>query len=250
MPTKNKKFIIVDSTTRWRIVDPVKFVKTAVDEAGAISKLNGIISGASRDAISSSNLLETVRNTNQILEKIKIQQSDLTIDGEISLQSVAEIEGTIEPITMGREKLTNIIIEEARKNITQFGIELIDIHLRRIAYEAGVEKQVFKRMISERMQIAAKLRAIGEGEATKIMGRMNKELQTIQSMAYKKSQIIRGEAEAQVIDIFANAFQKDPDFYEFMKTLEMYDKIITPSTHLLISTKSKLFTLLKESTLP
>jgi len=227
VPTSDRKYIIVDTTARWRISNVVLFVKSVIDENIAHAKLNGIIGGVTRDLISGQNLVELIRNTNNI----------------------RKIDPDIEPIKIGREKLSRMIMLEAQRSLEQFGIELIDVQLRRIAYEPTVEGKVFDRMISERQQAATKIRAIGLGEKSKIMGRMNKDLEEIKSEAYRKSQVIRGKAEAEAINIYAKSMKADPDFYGFFRNLEAYENTFNKSSSLILSTNTDFFRVL-QSALP
>ena len=187
-------------------------------------------------------MVEAVRNTNGIFEQIaarklevqkrKDEQTDVTEAVE------EEITGEIERITRGREQLSNLIIERARKELEPFGIELIDVQLRRIAYEKSVEDKVYERMISERNRIAEKIRSIGKGEQAKITGTLNRDLKEIESIAYRKSQEIRGGAEAKTIVIYAEAIKQDPEYYAFSRTLEAYKNSVSERGRLYLSTDS------------
>ena len=242
IPTKDKKYIWVDSTARWKISNLRKFAETVQSENGARDRLDGILDGVTRDTISDNNLVEAVRNTNGIFEQIaarklevqkrKDEQTDVTEAVE------EEITGEIERITRGREQLSNLIIERARKELEPFGIELIDVQLRRIAYEKSVEDKVYERMISERNRIAEKIRSIGKGEQAKITGTLNRDLKEIESIAYRKSQEIRGGAEAKTIVIYAEAIKQDPEYYAFSRTLEAYKNSVSERGRLYLSTDS------------
>lgn len=217
--TKDKKFIGVDTTARWRIVDPLLFIKKVQNEYGARSRLDAVLDSKTREAISNHNLVEAVRNTNNIfeeLESLKNNQSQGDIEEEVT--------GEIERVEVGREKISQIIAESASKDLLDLGIEVVDVQLRRISYEKSVERKVYERMISERNRIAEKIRSIGQGEKAKIEGRLSKDLQRIQSEAYKTSQIIRGKGEAESIAIYAKALTKDPQLFEFLRTMEAYKK--------------------------
>lgn len=241
IPTKDKKYINVDTTARWRIKDPIAFLKTLINEDGARNKLNGIIDGITRDTISNHNLVEAVRNTNRILDT----QAKRAEDAERTDNEELEIFGDIESVSVGREALSQIIIERARGELEPFGIELIDVLLRRIAYEKSVEEQVYDRMISERKRIAEKIRSVGKGEEAKILGRINRDLKEIQSVAYKRSQEIKGEADAKAIAIFAESLSRDPDFYRFVRTLEAYERTLADKGRLVLATDSPFLQLLE-----
>ncbi|MBI4054499.1 MAG: protease modulator HflC [Elusimicrobia bacterium] len=245
IPTKDKKYIWVDTTARWRIVDPLLFIQTVQTEAGAERRLNGILDSATRDTISNHNLVEAVRNSNALLDKIKTKL-EVQKKGEILPGAEEEVTGEIEPVSVGREELSNIIIQKAKRGLKEFGVDLIDVQLRRIAYEASVEAKVYERMISERQRIAQKIRSVGLGEQAKIQGKINKDLQGIESEAYRKAQAIKGEAEGRAIRIYAQAMNTDPEFYEFIRTLEAYKKGIPQDSTLILSTDSKFLELLRK----
>ncbi len=257
IPTKDKKYIEVDTTARWKIVDPLKFIQTVQNESGAKSRLDAILDGVTRDVISGSNLVEAVRNSNKIIETIKSRneqqakeqkalQAQQDKDGELFLSSEDEVTGEIELVELGREQLSQKIINPARIELKQLGIELIDVQLKRISYEKSVQQKVYLRMISERERIAGKIRSFGKGEKAKIEGKREKDLKKIQSESYKKVQIIKGEAEGKAIAIYANAFNRDPSFYRFMRTLEAYEKSMPADTKLLLSSDSKFWKVLNE----
>lgn len=242
IPTKDKKYILVDTTARWRIDDPIKYAQIVINEYGAHNKLNGIIDGITRDTISNHNLVESVRNDNQILEdRARIsehQKANKDIDEEVM--------GEIEAIEVGREELSRIIIKRAQEELQIFGIELVDVQLRRIAYVESVQRKVYQRMISERLRIAEKIKSIGKGESAKITGKINKDLKEIESNALRQSEIIMGKAEAKAIDIYAKRLGQDPKFYEFSRTLEAYRKVLTKRSNLLLSSDSKFLQLFRK----
>lgn len=238
IPTKDKKYIVIDTTARWRIADVVKFAETVQTEEGARPRLDGILDGVTRDIISRNNLVEAVRNTNSILDKIHARQQLLkeTKDSMEVLELEEQITGEIEPITVGREKLSEAIIDRARPELISLGIELKDVQLRRIAYEASVETKVFSRMISERQRIAEKIRSIGKGEDAKIRGKLDRDLKEIESTAYRKSEEIRGKADAEAITIYAASIQQQPEYYKFVRTLDAYKKSLSGKAELLLTT--------------
>lgn len=246
IPTKDKKFIFVDATARWRIKNLQRFAETAIDEARARTRLDGIFDGVARNTIARYNLVEVVRNSNAIIKRLddlKQATANMENGGEIVEE---EISGEIEKIKMGREKLSEIIVEQARVELDRFGIELIDVQLRRISYDPSVEGKVFDRMISERKRIAEKIRAIGKGEEARIQGDMNRELKVIESGAYKDSQAIRGKGEAEAIAIYAKALNTDPEFYSFIRTMEAYKKTLPEKGNMILSTNSEFLRLLKK----
>lgn len=244
IPTKDKKYILVDTTARWKIQDPLKFLQSVQNEDGARIRLDAILDSATRDVISNHNLVEAVRNSNAIIEKIN-EKKELAGKGLLPPDEEETI-GEIETVGVGREALSARIIEKARKELKEdVGIEIIDVQIRQIAYEASVEQKVFERMISERQRIAQKIRSIGLGEQAKIKGKTSKDLQEIQSEAYRRAQDIMGKAEAEAIRIYASAMNADPAFYEFVRTLEAYKKALPQDTKLILSTESKFLELLR-----
>lgn len=246
IPTKDKKYIKVDTTARWRIVDALKFIQTVRNERGAQARLDTILDGATRDVISNHNLVEAVRNSNSIIEWNKTLQKDLA-DKKAKGHAIVEdeISGEIEAIQTGREKLSKTIVETAEKEVAALGIKLIDLQLRRISYEASVERKVYERMISERQRIAQKIRSIGKGEKAEIEGRLTKDLQLIESQAYREAQQIRGKAEAESFNIYAKSINRDPKFFEFIRTMEAYDKALKVDTKLLLSSQAEFLKYLK-----
>jgi len=246
IPTKDKKYIRVDTTARWQIVDALKFIQTVQNTRGAKARLDTILDGHTRDVISSHNLVETVRNSNSILADIASKKAAIKVlkeKGEPILEE--EISGEISKVFVGREKLSQLILQRANNECRALGIQLIDVQLRRISYEKSVEKKVYERMISERQRIAQKIRSIGKGEKAIIEGRLTKDLQKIESNAYRKSEIIRGKAEAAATAIYAKALNRDPKFYSFMRSMDAYKKSIKSSSKLILSSDSEFFKYLK-----
>jgi len=157
-----------------------------------------------------------------------------------------EITGELEAILVGRERLSEMIHARAKDKLTDLGIELIDVQLRRIAYEKSVEAKVYDRMISERNRIAEKIRSIGKGEQAKIQGKLNQDLKEIESTAYRKSQEIRGRAEAEAISIYARSLGQDPNFFEFTRTLDAYRKTLKDKGSFIMSTDSDFLRLMQK----
>lgn len=237
IPTKDKRFIWLDTTARWRIVDALKFYQALGTEVLAQSRLDDIIDSAARDLVTAQLLIEAVRNSNMVLER-----KPETLEEEAG-QSTEKLE----EISMGREKITQEILAKAQKALPRFGIELVDVQIKRINYVEEVREKVFTRMISERQRISEKYKSEGEGEAADIMGQKKKELERIQSEAYKEAEQIRGAADGQAIQIYAEAHGKDPEFFAFLQTLETYRKTNNASTKLILSTDSELYKYLKDS---
>ncbi len=236
IPTKDKKYILVDTTARWKIKDALKFLQSVGNELGGQARLDDILDSATRDAITNQNLVEVVRNTNRIIEE-KITTED---------DSMGQTE-ELEKIEQGRETLTRDILEEASKTVPQYGIELIDIRIKRINYVADVQEKVFERMISERKRAAEQYRSEGQGKKAEIEGKRAKELNQIESDAYRVAEEIKGKADAEATDIYAQSYNKSPDFYAFLKTLETYKNTINASTTLILTTDSEYLQYLQQA---
>ena len=212
IPTKGREFIWVDTTARWRIADAKKFLESVATERGAQSRLDDIIDSVVRDQVSGSELVELVRSTSWVIPK-----------GEVLEEVPAELEEELKKkIARGREEITRIILAEARKIIPQYGIELVDVRIKRLDYVESVREKVYARMISERKRIAARFRSEGEGRSAEILGTMEKELRQIRSTAYRRAQEVRGKADAEATKIYGTAYNRDPEFYAFSRTLEAY----------------------------
>jgi len=230
VPTKDKKYIWVDTTARWKIVDALKFLQSVTSESGAHARLDDIIDSATRDFITSNNLVEAVRDTNRIIKERSSAAAEESSD---------QIAGEIEEIGFGREALTRAIVREAAKIVPQYGIELIDVRIKRINYVSEVQRKVFERMISERKRAAEQYRSEGQGKKAEIEGQMEKELKQIQSEAYKVAEEIKGKADAEAIKIYAAAYNNDPEFYSFLKTLDTYRNTIDKDTTAILSTDNE-----------
>lgn len=235
IPTRDKKYIWIDTTARWRIVDALKFLQSVSDELGAHGRLDDIVNSATRDVITKHLLVETVRNTNRISEIARETGDEVVITAE-----------AVEHIAVGREALAGMILERARKLAPQYGIELVDVRIKRINYVQAVGRKVYERMISERKRAAEMYRSEGQGKKAEIDGQRAKELKVITSEAYRQAQIIRGKADAEAIKIYAQAYNNDPDFYSFLKTLETYEKTIDENSTILLTTDSEYYKYLKE----
>jgi membrane protease subunit HflC len=232
IPTKDKKYIWVDTFGRWRIVDPLRFFQRLRDERNAQSRLDDIIDGETRNAIASFALIEVVRSTNRPFE----DDEYMTERGE-----------TLENIAAGREKITRQIRERAAAVVREFGVELVDVQVRRINYVDEVQVKVFERMISERRRIAERSRSEGMGRAAEVRGQRERDLKEIRSEAYRKAQEITGTADAEATKIYADAFGRDPEFYQFLRTLEAYPQAVDSSTSLFMGTDSEFYKYLRSS---
>ena len=226
VPTLDKTFISVDTFARWKIVDPLKFFETVNNVIGAQARLDDIIDPAVRNFITSYPLIETVRDSNRELDTFEVG-----VDR-------ADEERNLGEITTGRGKITKGILNQAQPKLKDFGIELVDVQIKRLNYVEQVQKSVYARMIAERKQIAEKFRSEGEGEARIIEGNRDKELKKITSEAYKTAQEVMGKADAEATMVYAMAYDKDPEFYSFVKSLDVYQNVMDNKSFLLLSTDS------------
>lgn len=231
IPTLDKTFIWVDTFARWKIIDPIKFFQTVNNTTAAQFRLNDIIDPAVRNLITGNRLIETVRATNR-------QLGTGFGDDELAQPFFYNI-------TTGRQKITEAILKQAQPKLSQFGIEIVDVKIKRVNYVEQVRDSVYNRMIAERQQIAEKFRSEGKGEAQKIRGEKERDLKRITSEAYRKAQELKGKADAEATAIYARAYNADPDFYSFIKTLEIYNDALDTKSSLVLSTDSEFLKYLK-----
>jgi len=230
IPTKEKKFIFVDSYARWHITNPLQFYKRLTNERGAQSRLDDIIDGETRDQVASHSLEEVVRNTNR--------EADTT--ARISVI----IEDSLARIEVGRKRIQNMIQENANEETKDLGIEILDFRFKRINYVEDVRERVYDRMKSERIRIADKFRSEGEGEASRINGEKERELNQIQSEAYKEAETIKGKADAEAARIYAGAYNRSSrsiELYSFIKSMETFNNTFDSTTTVILSTDSDLY---------
>ena len=227
IPTKDKRFIWVDSYARWRITDPLLFFQRLHDEQGAQSRLDDILDGETRNTIAKHELIDLVRSTNRPF----VVAEDIA---ELSQPEAAE------RVEFGRDKLTEEVLQNARRRTGDLGIEILDFRIKQINYVDEVRQEVYARMISERKRIAERYRSEGAGEAARIAGEKERQLQVIESEAYRAAQEIRGKADAEAADIYAAAYNRDPDFYRFLKSMGTLEESFDAETTLLLSTDSEL----------
>ena len=235
VPTRDKRFIWVDTYARWRIVDPLRFFQRLRDELGAQSRLDDILDGETRNAVARYDLIELVRNSNRSPDDIPEEIVD------------EELEVILEGIERGRDQVSREILEVAASRTADLGIELLDLRIKRINYVEEVQQDVFARMIAERQRIAELYRSEGQGEAARIQGERERDLQRIQSEAFEEAEILRGAADAQATDIYAAAYGQDVDFYSFTKSLETYERVIDNGTTVIMGTDSELLRYLERS---
>jgi membrane protease subunit HflC len=235
VPTKDKKFIFVDTYARWHITDPLQFFIRLTNERGAQSRLDDILDGETRDFIANHNLEETVRTSNRT---------------PISSGVISElISDTLMNITVGREKIQEMIKETANKKAMDLGIEILDFRFKRINYVEEVREQVYARMQSERLRIADEFRSEGQGEASRINGEKERDLKSIQSEAFRQAEEIKGKADAEAASIYASAYDRSPmsrSLYSFLKSMETFEETFDKNTSVILSTDSELYRYLKD----
>ncbi|MBU2490032.1 MAG: protease modulator HflC [Proteobacteria bacterium] len=233
IPTLDKTYIWVDAFGRWLIVDPKAFLQTAGTVETALKRLDEIIDPAVRNAITSEPLIETVRKSDRKLDTF--EDSTEFVD-----------QSPLGTVLVGRQQITERIKEAAAAKLADFGIELVDVKIKRLNYIEKVRRSVYDRMIAERRQIAEKFRSEGQGEARKILGEKEKELKRITSEAYRTAQEVKGKADGQAAAIYATAFGRDAEFYSFLRTLELYRESLGKDVRLVLSTDSEFLRYLKD----
>ena len=234
IPTKDKKYIFVETYARWQITDPLKFYMRLKNERGAQTRLDDILDGETRDFIANFNLEELVRTSN----RTPIPSGAA---GELIGDSLVNIE-------VGRERIQRMILESANKQTQDLGIVMLDLRVKRINYVPEVREQVYARMQSERFRIAEMFRSEGQGEAAITNGEKERDLQVIRSEAFRQAEEIMGKADAQAASIYSNAYDKTAasrELYSFMKSMETFEKALNDDTQIILSTKSELFKYLK-----
>jgi modulator of FtsH protease HflC len=242
MPTKDKLYVSVDLFARWRIVDPLQYFLRLHDERSAQSRLDDVLGSETRNAVAKHELIEIIRTTK---DRVPLRDVLLTDAGrELDV-------GSLVPIQKGRKLVEQEIFAEAAAKVRVFGIELLDIRFKRINYNESVRPKIYDRMISERRQIAERFLSEGNGEAARIRGNRVRDLNKIQSEAYRQVEEIRGVADAKATEIYARAYNQSPEavaFYEFTRTMQSYKSMIAENTTLVLSTSSDLFKFLKGMT--
>ena len=237
IPTRDKRFIYVDTTARWRIVDARKFRRVIVDYPQAYAKLDDTIDAVVRDYVSSNPLVELVRSTDW-MPTLK--------EGEEKVLSPFPEDTARATVILGREKITRAILAEASKAMPDFGMELVDVRIKRINYVERVRQKVYERMKTERKRKAAQFRSEGEGKKAEILGQMEKELKSIVSEAYRTAEEIRGKADAEATRIYGDAYGQDPEFYAFFKTLETYKEAAFKNASVILGTDTDYYKFLKD----
>lgn len=236
LPTRDKRFIWLNTYARWRITDPLLFFQRLRDEAGAQTRLDDILDGETRDAIANHDLVELVRSSNRTPE---------------TSEALAEDEAEFPEIRFGRERIRQGILEAARERTADLGLEILDIQFKRLDYVEEVRTQVYDRMISERERIAERFRSEGQGQASRILGEMDRELKRIQSEAFREAEEIRGDADAEATGIYAAAYNRSASsrqFYAFLKSLETLPATVDEETTVILSTDGELYRYLEDTT--
>ena len=222
--TRDKRIININTYARWRISDPLQYAKSLSDESRAKNRIGSVLEGATQNAIAKHDLIELVRTTNR----------DYIVNNEDTNDQSSK-EKTV--IKSGRDELTREILEIAKSSTSELGIEILDFQFKRINYVPEVRKKVYERMVSERKRIAEEFRSQGAGESARISGQKDRDLKEITSDAYRRSQEIKGKADAKAANIYAAAYNKDPAFYRFMRTMEIYGETLDKETILVLSTE-------------
>ena len=233
--TKDKRFIAIDTYARWRIADPKIFFERVKDEVFAQSRLDDILDGTTRTAVSKHDLVEVVRSDK---DRKAISDGNQT-----------EGQGELQAFSIGRKAISDTILNDSREKVKEYGIELLDFQFKRINYAPTVQVKIFERMIAERKQIAEKFRSEGLGRAAEIEGTKERKLDTIESEATRQQKEIQGRADAEAAGIYAEAYSQSPqseEFYNFIKTMETYKLTLTQKDTLILSTKSEFFKFLRE----
>jgi membrane protease subunit HflC len=234
LPTKDKRFIFVDTYARWHITDPLKFFQRLRDERGAQSRLDDILDGETRNTIAKHDLIEVVRSSNREFAFSEDERA-------------AVADETHENVEVGRERLEQQVLANASGRTSDLGIEILDFRFKRISYVEEVRERVYDRMISERQRMAEQFRSEGAGEAARINGERERELKRITSEAYREAQEIRGKSDAEAADIYAKAYNRDPEFYRFMKTMDAFKTTLDSETVLVLGTDGEFFRYLERS---
>jgi modulator of FtsH protease HflC len=232
IPTKDKKYIWVDTYARWRISDPLRFFQAVRDERGGQSRLDDIVDGETRNAIASFDLIEVVRSTNRTFQVTE------DLEGIGAAEAMAKV-------SAGRGGIAKIILDKAARITPEFGIELVDVRFKRINYVESVQQKVFERMISERKRIAERSRSEGQGRAAEIRGQKERDVLGASSAGYKTAQEVKGVADAKATSVYARAYGRDPDLYRFLKSMETLSGSLDEKTWLVLSTNSELLKFLK-----
>lgn len=235
LPTRDKRFIWVDTYARWRITDPLLFFQRLRDERGAQTRLDDILDGEARNAIAKYDVVEVVRSTSRQAAATEEEAAD---------------ENLLAPIVSGREQVRLEILHNAQARTSDLGIAILDVQFKRINYVEEVQQKVYERMIAERRRIADRFRSEGEGAASRIGGERERELLRIRSDAYRQAEQIKGQADGAAARIYAAAYNRNAEtreLFEFLKTMESYPAVLDSSSRVIMSTDSDFYKYLKKS---
>ncbi|MBW2505854.1 MAG: protease modulator HflC [Deltaproteobacteria bacterium] len=228
IPTNDKTFVYLDVTARWRIADALIFLQAVNNEIRAQTILDDILDGTVRDLVNKNDLVEIIRSS------------------DFSPETMTNYQVEVEKLKYGRDEITAMIHGAASKITPKYGIELVDVMFKRVNYIDTVRRKVYDRMISERKRIAAEKRSMGEGQKAEIMGKVERELKVIISTANREAEEIKGKADAEAAKIYADAYNQDPEFYSFIKSLESYKDAVGQNTNLVISADSEFYKFLQK----
>ena len=229
VPSKDKRFIHVDTYARWQITDPLQFFIRLRDERSGQSRLDDILDGETRIAIASHDLLEIVRSSNR---------------EPVIVEDFMEAMENLEDINVGRDSIEKLVLMKANERTTDLGIKILDFRFKRMTYVEEVRNRVYDRMISERNRIADQFRSEGQGEAREILGNKELDLASIQSEAIREAETIRGRADAEATNIYAKAYNRNTqtrELYDFIRSMESFEKALDAKTTLIISTDSEFY---------
>jgi modulator of FtsH protease HflC len=242
IPTRGEQFISVDTTARWRIADPLRFLQRVQNERGATLRLNDILDSVVRDHISASDLVEIVRSKDWQVSREDLERAQAVSEGDEQI--------LLQRVSTGREELVRSILEKASLQMPEYGIELVDIRIKRIDYVEAVQQRVFERMIAERQRIAEQFRSEGQGRAAEIDGQTQLRLAQVRSEAQRQGELIRGEADAEATRIYNEAFGADPEFFAFFRTLESYSRSLGSRTTLVLGADTEYIRYLQDTSRP
>ena len=251
IPTLDKRFIVLDTTARWRIADPLRFLQSVGDERSAQSRLDDLVNSAARDVVSSHLLIQAVRTFARELPSDEPDEGGTAEEQRVvpGAKPDAAVPPTAQDVApderLGRDRLTELMVKRAQQNLPNLGIELVDVRIKSINYVREVEQRVYERMISERRRIAARFRSEGDGASAKIRGEKERELDRIRSEAYRKAQDTVGKADAEAARIYAESYSQDAEFYAFVQTLDTYKQTLQKNTSVLLTTGSDFYRYLK-----
>jgi len=245
IPTKDRQYIAVESVAHWQIVDPIRYMEALGSQELALSRLDAILIGAVKDMVSTHAMVDTVRNSNRIVnerrESEEFSEEDSVRNNSMKAQLSHSITSGLELVTLGREHLTQKMYADASIELMKLGIRLVGIYIQRVSYEPEVERKVYSRMISERTRIAERLLSVGRSQREQILGQVAHDANAILAPAIRQAEIIRGEADAEALAIYNEAFGEDPEFYEFWRSIQAYRTSLPDNTSIITSTDTDFY---------